>query len=491
MFHEIRDMIIEDNERSGIKPTYTAISTRSSVPGAEARPDPVPTGGSRPLSMPDRSTTRHDDPHELFIDQGQSQARPDINVRHSMVEEAQGHHADRKKSEPFNHPTSNGLDARIDTSGIEKPTAAIDLEQRFSQLRIKRKQVQTLQMADHCHDYSHQYVEMPSFTQHQHSADGCASLDKHPRPDTTTAPSSSRPSRPRDMPAAAATPPHPPKVPLHPGQASTFPRAPSPAYDPSKSASLSAQAIPQPNGHRFLHPGHTIIEAVPESPGRVSNISNAGWVYGVNDTSHSTQRSRLAITPSARTITTKELKDHLRSSNVLIIDVRSRQQYDQGHIFAQNVMCVEPVILRSGMSAEDLEDRLVVSPQTEQSLFEQRNTFDLVVYYDQETISDKFLDGSPTSHNAFALRALHDCLYEFNFDKPLLSRPVLLLGGLEAWMDLMTAQSLAVTKTAIQVQSARSQNGNGRLGRPIGRVRMASANSSLEVRRRRLREYNP
>ena len=153
-------------------------------------------------------------------------------------------------------------------------------------------------------------------------------------------------------------------------------------------------------------------------------------------------------------------------------------------------MCIEPVGLSSGMSAEDLEEGLVISPEAEQTLFERRNDFELVVYYDQQTKTDRFLQGPPTRTEANSLRALHDALYEFNDYKPLRRPPVVLAGGLDAWMDLVGPQALATSKTIGLLGSTAVRKANRTLGRPIARVPMASANSSLEVRKRRLREQN-
>lgn len=179
---------------------------------------------------------------------------------------------------------------------------------------------------------------------------------------------------------------------------------------------------------------------------------------------------------------------------MLLIDVRSRDQFDNGHVYAKSILCIEPVVLKENVSAEELEERLVVSPEYEQALFEKRNEFDLVVYYDQSTDSVSYLAGSPVGTSAPHLRALHDTLYEFNAYKPLKAGrpPALLLGGLDAWIDLLGQQSLATSSTAAIMGSLQTKRPVQKPGRPLGRVpTMASANSSLEVRKRRLREFTP
>ncbi|KAG2417585.1 hypothetical protein HFD88_008804 [Aspergillus terreus] len=194
------------------------------------------------------------------------------------------------------------------------------------------------------------------------------------------------------------------------------------------------------------------------------------------------------------TVTAHDLLEYLRRYNVLLIDVRSRDQFDHGHVYAKSIICIEPVALKENVSAEELEERLVVSPEHEQSLFERRNEFDLIVYYDQTTDSVSYLAGSPVGTTAPHLRALHDTLYEFNAYKPLKDGrpPALLLGGLDAWIDLLGQQSLATSSTAAVMGSIQNKRPVMRPGRPLGRVpTMVSANSSLEVRKRRLREYRP
>jgi ubiquitin carboxyl-terminal hydrolase 8 len=196
--------------------------------------------------------------------------------------------------------------------------------------------------------------------------------------------------------------------------------------------------------------------------------------------------------PHERMISAEMLYDYIRKYNVLIIDVRDRETYDQGHIFTTSIMCIEPVSLKEGVSAEELEDRLVVSPESEQTLFERRNEFDIVVYMDQSTGSTSFLSGPPTGSTTPALRALYDTLYEFNDYKPLKDGrpPALLRGGLDAWVDLVGPQSLKVSQTAGLMGSTKLRRGAAGHARP-GARRVGSVNSRIEVRRRRLQKYQP
>jgi len=50
-------------------------------------------------------------------------------------------------------------------------------------------------------------------------------------------------------------------------------------------------------------------------------------------------------------ISPQKLADYLMNSSeisLLVLDVRNRSDFDQGHIFARNIVCIEPIILREG-----------------------------------------------------------------------------------------------------------------------------------------------
>ena len=306
---------------------------------------------------------------------------------------------------------------------------------------------------------------------------------------------SGKPSGPRDMYSAGDIPPPPPKIPLNSKIDVQLPRAPSPAYDPSKSNMSGLKTNPATVTKR-----RGLLSSEPVSPASMKRYSGSSQWTNEYSRSHQsredpeTQPLKTSIPPyprTSKTISAAELYEQLQESSVLLIDVRSRSEYDHGHVIAKSIMCIEPLALKLGLSAEELEERLIISPENEQSYFEQRNEFDIVVYYDQDTQSDRFLTGVPGRAGAEALRALHDTLYEFNDYKPLRKSPVMLKGGLDAWTDLVGPQALATSRTAAIVGSARSRVPARKPGRPIGRVPMASANSSLEVRKRRLRDQTP
>ncbi|KAJ5499117.1 Peptidase C19 ubiquitin carboxyl-terminal hydrolase 2 [Penicillium expansum] len=312
---------------------------------------------------------------------------------------------------------------------------------------------------------------------------------------TYSSPPPRRPLGPRGMGSSSNMPTIPPKLPLN----TSLPRAPDPAYSPVFTVPSKPTSNPPRRSTESIHSSNPRYSQFSNSP-RVSptrggfdeNPYRAMTPNGLNSARET--RSNSPDLPYSTTITAQSLLEDLRKFNVLLIDVRARDQYDNGHVYAKSIICVEPVVLKENVSAEELEERLVVSPEHEQALFEKRNEYDLVVYYDQSADSVSYLAGSPVGTSAPHLRALHDTLYEFNAYKPLKAGrpPALLLGGLDAWIDLLGPQSLATSSTAAAMSSLHPRKPVLRPGRPLGRVpTMASANSSLEIRKRRLREFTP
>ncbi|CAI7657835.1 unnamed protein product [Penicillium glandicola] len=312
---------------------------------------------------------------------------------------------------------------------------------------------------------------------------------------TYSPPPPRRPLGPRGMVSSSNVPTIPPKLPLN----TSLPRAPDPAYSPVFTVPPKPTSNPPRRSTESTRSGNPRYSQFSNSP-RVSptrggfddNPYRSLTPNGL-DSARET-RSNSPDLPYSTTINAQSLLENLRKFNVLLIDVRARDQYDNGHIYAKSIICIEPVVLKENVSAEELEERLVVSPEHEQILFEKRNEYDLVVYYDQSADSVSYLAGSPVGTSAPHLRALHDTLYEFNAYKPLKAGrpPALLLGGLDAWIDLLGKQSLATSSTAAVMSSLQARKPVPRPGRPLGRVpTMASANSSLEIRKRRLREFTP
>lgn len=491
MFKEIYDMIVEDNLKSGLRPMGDSSQFGDRDVKAQRRqPNDL---NPRPLSVPGRPKSSLEEGNELFLAPPRySSPQLSTNARSSSQDQ---HHSIQTstpfKQRPSVHPKPHGLQTYTQSSARGTDgVAGAPIEERFSQLRVQGKSNGTRP------EVNVGYVEMPSPTQFTPPSSNSSPSQVHVSiPGQGGWPPMGKPSGPREMPPPPQYPPPPAKIPLDAPDVS-LPRAPSPAYNPSKGLQTSSHAPPQLNRKRS-------IIGTEAGGGKLSSALTASRQYvetdadfyssGLNEIDGEAKlgSSHPLDLPHATVIKATELYEFLRKNNVLVIDVRSRDEYDQGHIYAKSIICIEPVGLRIGLSAEELEDRLIVSPADELALFERRNEFDLVVYYDQKTSTNRFLSGPPTTTAAPALRALHDTLYEFNAYKPLRRPPALLVGGLEAWIDLVGTQSLKPSNTVVSTGSSRNRYSALPPGRPIGRVPMASHNSSLEVRKRRLRGYYP
>ncbi|KAF9901611.1 ubiquitin-specific protease doa4 [Linnemannia zychae] len=113
--------------------------------------------------------------------------------------------------------------------------------------------------------------------------------------------------------------------------------------------------------------------------------------------------------------------------SVLLIDVRMQVQYENAKIKSKTIVNIEPLALRDGVSAKVLaEQGLFNNPLEERQLFADRASFDLVVYYDQN---------SEEKENSQSLCTLFRALHDLEFERPLARRPVLLIGGFDAWLD--------------------------------------------------------
>lgn len=89
------------------------------------------------------------------------------------------------------------------------------------------------------------------------------------------------------------------------------------------------------------------------------------------------------------------------------------------------------------ISTIDLENKLILSPAQERDLFKNRDKFDLVVYYDQDstynTSSNKFSSPSVSNGCNDLLLHLKNAIYVNDYKKNLKRPPVLLNGGFAAW----------------------------------------------------------
>ncbi|KAJ1027658.1 hypothetical protein NDA16_001997 [Ustilago loliicola] len=143
--------------------------------------------------------------------------------------------------------------------------------------------------------------------------------------------------------------------------------------------------------------------------------------------------------------------------DLLLLDVRSRAEFEAGRILGGKTVCIEPITLREGMTSADIEDKLLLSPPEEQSAFASRNRFDLVVLYDHNLRSlrgSTSADKVPQDPAAQArMDILVKAIYENEFAKTLAHQPVLLIGGFERWAQKAGDKLI--------LRSSAAANGNG------------------------------
>ncbi|ORX45129.1 cysteine proteinase [Hesseltinella vesiculosa] len=113
--------------------------------------------------------------------------------------------------------------------------------------------------------------------------------------------------------------------------------------------------------------------------------------------------------------------------SVLLLDARPRDMFSQACIKHKWIVQIEPLVLREGVTSQKIQDSLVLNPEAEQQLFCQRHQFDLVVIYDQITVSMNAL--------STPIRQLKAGVFDMEYSKKLRRPPMILLGGFQAWVD--------------------------------------------------------
>lgn len=283
-----------------------------------------------------------------------------------------------------------------------------------------------------------------------------------------------------------------PQISSNSGFGRELPQLPSPTYNPGRNmqepSSLSSlrsirdSTLSQPESSSSF----TSVGSLTYATSERTNIGGAGPATSVYSRRPVGQPRRSSLNvPRETEITPAKLYDYLTTYNILLVDVRSRGDFESGHIPHANAICIEPAALRPNMSAEQLQDALVVSDENEQSLFKSRDQFDLVVYFDQSSRSTDFLSNPVSPKTNLFLRYLHDALHQYNHERPLLYPPVFMKGGIDAWVELRGEQALVGSNIAPRTMG-------GKPGRPIARRPLITSESSrLTIQKRKLRDYNP
>lgn len=242
-----------------------------------------------------------------------------------------------------------------------------------------------------------------------------------------------KPAGPRDMPK---------KTPISlDGVGPVLPKLPDAIYSPARS-NLSNEAVSLPSSTpRGFSIQNSSLSSAAKSPPTQTN-DYFGPITSTGPSSAPGNEKRRAPLPEGDTITVEEFLKYQRIGSkdfrILVIDVRSRPEFEDGHIFSGATICIEPDILqRDRIEAADVEDAMELGPSMEKWHFERRHEFDMVVFYDHDS---EHLSSGNTNAPATLFRLLTD--FDYPDGDPASKHPKLLKGGLEAWQDAMGGSAL-------------------------------------------------
>jgi len=259
-----------------------------------------------------------------------------------------------------------------------------------------------------------------------------------------------RPSGPREMlpPPSIARPPKNVIDVEMPG----LPRQPDAIYSPTRRLDSPATInLPSSVSRKGSYLGSNTSASAVQTDGRATTNSNHDYFTpAIVDSASKIQSSSIGQIPDSTSVTAEQLvilmKD--KALRLLLVDLRSRSQFDEGHVLAQSIICIEPITIREGISADELGESIILSPDSEQKLYERRNEFDLIVFYDQSASSVKPQTSRGVESRNY-LRDFDQAIYDYGYEKRPKRRPMLLVGGLDAWVDLMGPGSLTTQSTTI------------------------------------------
>ncbi|RYP41332.1 hypothetical protein DL768_010518 [Monosporascus sp. mg162] len=282
-----------------------------------------------------------------------------------------------------------------------------------------------------------------------------------------------KPAGPREMPVAQrAKPSVDSSVP-------PMPKVPDAIYSPARGTITSEVAALPSSTPRGMFSRTNSIASVPSASARTS-MENAIKAFSGEQfvTAHmykesppTPQPSGIEI-PEGETITPQELLNYMKKAQLLVIDVRDREAFDDGHILSQRTICVEPEVLsRENISADDIQDSMILADPAEKLAFELRDKVDLVVVYDQDSTSVP--KRITRSSQGMVIYTMMNALSHYNYTRQLRNPPKLLAGGLDAWVEELGLQSLAVSKTN---QSSRRPRGPRVLDRRRARTKTKTLN---------------
>ncbi|KAI1649372.1 cysteine proteinase [Daldinia loculata] len=255
----------------------------------------------------------------------------------------------------------------------------------------------------------------------------------------------------------------------------TMPKLPEAIYSPARGTVTSEIANLPSSTPRGMFSRTNSITSVPSVSARIST-ENAIRAFSkeqfVAAHSYRAPQSPATLTefqiPDGDDITAETLAGLINQYpqiDILVIDVRDRESFDEGHIKSAKTICIEPeILMRENISADEIADSMVLAPPNERLAVEQRDKVDLVVIYDRDSTSiSSRITGDSLEMVLYNIR---QALSYYSYSRPLKRAPKLLSGGLNSWVDEFGEQSLETSKTMSNYVSpsaaSRQRYGDGR-----------------------------
>ncbi|KAI0477659.1 hypothetical protein GGR56DRAFT_638186 [Xylariaceae sp. FL0804] len=261
--------------------------------------------------------------------------------------------------------------------------------------------------------------------------------------DSRGTPDPSRLAGPRDMPVSRQ------RRPTIDSSMPPMPKLPDAIYSPARGTLTSEAANLPSSTPRGMFSRTSSVASIPSASSRRAMDEQFVAAHALGASQQSAVSGKNI--PGGDTITVTELLQYLdldpAQFQILVIDVRDRESFDEGHIPSQRTICVEPEILaRENISADEIAESMVLSPSQEVLAFEQRDKVDMVVFYDDESAAlPSKVTGDSQEMNLFNLR---QALRYYSYNRQLRATPKLLVGGLDAWMKDPDAPPLVVSDTS-------------------------------------------
>ncbi|KAK3682456.1 hypothetical protein B0T22DRAFT_284516 [Podospora appendiculata] len=251
-----------------------------------------------------------------------------------------------------------------------------------------------------------------------------------------------------------------------------MPRVPDAIYNPVR-GTISSEAAQLPSSaSRAMFTRTNSTASLPTNTKNANPPESDEYFVPAQTFGNSSSPAKRAkpTVPAGFTISAEDLVRYMKTGakdiSILIIDIRSREKFDEGHIMSQATICLESQVLsRPHISANEIADSMVLAPTSEQLLFERRHEFDLIVFYDD--FSDRLIL-TPTKPGEKAVAGLYNALSHFDFSAGSRPKPPvkLLEGGLYAWTNVVGKGGLQTSSTASMISFSTTPMARAMMSRP-------------------------